>query len=455
MADTFTITQSPDSANLYLYPSSDATVAMTPVSESSNYECVDEIWNSPNDNTDYVYTNSTTFESDLYNMDNHGSETGDINYVRIITRASSATWTQSTSGGFYIRCYDGASTASSANKAPITTGYKQYYHTWSTKPSGGAWGWSDIDDLIIGMVANSPIVNNVSTSTVLRPISDGTLIELGNHGADDNWDCVDEVVSDENTTYVQNDGDAGQWDADHYLLSSYGAASGIIQNVRVTASCKCSETGSKIKLGVSDGGIPGKLGAEQNLHLNTYEDETDYWNTDPNNNTWGWDDIDTLEAVVHLYRHQWSPNPYPRCTQLWVTVNYLKDDSPEIRTTQTYAVVNYTPSSTTVTLRTPESLSVGHSRNVQRFQFPSGGYEIEDVGRGEKALSITGFEYSSADDKMQDLKDMCHYGSVVTIAGLPDTNLDGDYLIHDFNFEDESYGDVLKYRWHLNLEESG
>ena len=144
----------------------------------------------------------------------------------------------------------------------------------------------------------------------------------------------------------------------------------------------------------------------------------------------------------------------PRCTQVYAEVEYTGlNQNPEIRTTQLYAVVNYTPSASTVTLSTPEHLSISHSRDIGRHTFPSGDYEVDDYGRGGKTLRIRGREVSSASAKMQSVKDMCHYGNAVTIAGLPDTNLNTDYMIRSFNFE-QLPGEIDIYRWTLILEES-
>ena len=86
---TFTISQQPDSANLFLYPNGDDTTALSRNTGSNNYECVDDVWYSPDEDTTYVYTTNTTEVEDKYTLENHGSTTGDINYVRLFARARS------------------------------------------------------------------------------------------------------------------------------------------------------------------------------------------------------------------------------------------------------------------------------------------------------------------------------------------------------------------------------
>jgi len=130
---------------------------------------------------------------------------------------------------------------------------------------------------------------------------------------------------------------------------------------------------------------------------------------------------------------------------------------PGVWLAQIFAVSNYTPNSSLVNLTMPDRLSVSHSRNIERFLFAQGDYEIIDVGRGGKQLNISGIETTSTVSDMQSLKDMCHYGNTITIAGLPDTNLNTDYLITSFSWEDMSYNSNTNdrtYRWNLSLEEA-
>ena len=150
--------------------------------------------------------------------------------------------------------------------------------------------------------------------------------------------------------------------------------------------------------------------------------------------------------------YEGSPNTGVALHDLNFTVYYTEDFTPQIRTTQSYARVNYIPSPTTVTLTMPDSLQVNHSRQVSRHTFNDGAYEVDDYGRGGKTLTISSVETSSTTETMQDLKDICHFGAAITVAGLPDTNLNTDYHIVDFGFQQQG-GEVDIYRWNLTLEE--
>lgn len=94
-----------------------------------------------------------------------------------------------------------------------------------------------------------------------------------------------------------------------------------------------------------------------------------------------------------------------------------------------------------------------HSRRIKRFLFGSGDYEVSDFGRAGKTLVLRGIETTDATSKMQTIKTMAHYGKYITVTGLPDANLDGDYYITSFNWEKrEGYTDRVD--WSLTLEEA-
>lgn len=153
---TFTITQSPSSANLYLYPNASSATQLTAVGQTENYECVDEVWTSPNEDTDYVYSEGSVTKYDWYTVQDHTTETGTINYVTIYTRAKGDTLPQS-STTYKLMIYDGTSEASSTNKAPLALSYTEYSNVHTTKPSGGAWTWATVDSMKIGVYQISEV----------------------------------------------------------------------------------------------------------------------------------------------------------------------------------------------------------------------------------------------------------------------------------------------------------
>jgi hypothetical protein len=135
-----------------------------------------------------------------------------------------------------------------------------------------------------------------------------------------------------------------------------------------------------------------------------------------------------------------------------VIEHYEININPQLRTTQEYAIVNYSPAATSVTLTDPMSLNCPHSRRIKRTTFPDGEYKIDDYGRASKTLNLSGIELTDAFTKINTVKTMLHYDAEVTISGLADPNLNKNYRLKDFTPRQEP-GDVSIYRWDMVLEE--
>jgi len=442
---SFTISQSPEATNLYLYPSGDSSCSFTPVGEADNYDCVDDIWYTPNDETDYVESTSTdAVEYDLYDAINHTTETGTINYVKLISRAKSYNAAQSSNGTYINFCSVGTLELNGVNEAPITSSYHDYYSVFYTNPSSVTWTWSDIDNLKFGVKCQAPMVTG-TYSELFYPDDDGDVIECTPFGAAENWDCVDETgAGDGDTTYVYRVG-GNRYDL--YTINDYNAvySGGSISEVKVYTRVRKVLNNANVDIFLKTGGTLYNSGNKA-VTSTSYSLKSHSWDHNPKSGvTWTWNDINNLQIGMQLKDNN------IHCTQCFCEVFYTEQTSP-VRITQDYAVVNYTPATSTVTLNTPETLSVSHSRNIERYTFPDGEYDVYDSGRSGKTLSITGQEISSATTSMDALKTMCHYGQQVTIAGLPDINLNTDYMIKNFSFN-QNPGEMNRYHWSLELEE--
>ena len=447
---SFTITQQPNDENLYLYPSSSRVTLFTPVGASQNYDCVNEVWYIPNDDTDYVYWAGVSTASDWYNMENHTTETGDINYVRVISNAKSDTYTQSSSGIYKFFIYDGISTASSDNQAPLTTSYAKYYYTWNEKPSGGSWSWSDIDSMRIGIMCSSPSITTSEANSTFRP-NGASVTHLSLSGAPYNWDAVDESILDTGD-YVYR---TSSYTYDLYTIPNHTSETGAINYIAIYAVvgsyAYSAGAAGNMKFALKTPISSVSYGCE---HVH-YSGGNHLWSCIWNHNydtgsAWTWSDIDDLLIGVALQKRDAAR---ACCYQLYLIVNYIATISPQIRTTQYYAVVNYTPATSTVTLNTPESLDVSHGRTIKRHIFQSGNYSVDDFGRSSKTLHLVGTETSDVSNQMNKLRNMCHYDAPVVISGLPDTNLNNTYRIIDFNFK-RNAGEACIYDWDITLEEA-
>ena len=454
---TFTITQQPSSTNLYLYPNGSSATQLTAYGQTENYACVDEVWSAANDDTDYVYSDSIATIQDLYALPNHTTETGTINYVRVVANSKSNVENQSSSATFQLVCADDSATTYSLNQAPLTISYTKYSYLFDEKPSTGTWTWSDIDNLKIGIMHSSPSVNH-EFAWVSRPTSDVAGSPFLKTGCASHYQCVnDEVAND--STYIY--GTYGSILYHHFLMANHTTQTENIKRVKFHARCK--EHGSRrynLGLGYRYNGTNYQVELFVKPGCSWINKSTTTAINQESGSTFTWSDIDTIDAWVssdyesHIYGGCGGGSGYGiDVSHYYMTVYYDKVAyNPEIRTTQCYAVVNYDPPVSTVTLTMPKSLRLDHSRQIKRHNFPSGNYQVDDYGRGGKTLTITGWENSSATAKMQSLKDMCHYGDKITIADLPDSNLNRDYHIIDYSFQ-QGGGEVDMYEWSLTLEE--
>jgi len=443
-----------------LYPNGDYSVdaAFNKNTGTYFYECIDEVWNQSNDDTDYIYSTSTSSATAIFNMQNHTTETGTINYVRIIANAKSYLLNQNNNGIFKLYVHDGTTEGYSDNKASIMTDYNKYYYTWDTKPSGGTWSWTDIDNIKIGVQVSSPSVSQ-SYETCLRPTGDyDSAGSWGNFGDGTGfYGKVDEKIADEDNSYIylNSYGTTGTYWRDFNLqsLNNYYSITNISSVKTFIRGKRTVNADMKNSCGVNSNGSVA-MGTLRSFPIGSYDTYSDEFTTDPDTSS-SW----TVNAINNLKLRNRLRNAYAsntgnknRITQTYVVVSYMVNDSPEIRITQLYAVVNYTPPQSTVTLNNPTTLDVTHSRKIQRHTFPSGDYEVDDYGRANKTLTLSGIETSNAYSKMQTLKNMTHYGDKVTLSGLPDSNLNTDYHIKNFTYRQEP-GQMNIYHWNLVLEE--
>lgn len=130
-------------ADLIIRPSGDNTVAFSPKTGGSNYLMVDEV--SADDNTTYVYGESG---SDLYDLDDHSSESGTISNVRVTVRAKNY---NAISATMNIKIKIGGTEYQDASADTLTGTWTTFYHDWAQNPNtSSAWTWTNIDDLLAG-----------------------------------------------------------------------------------------------------------------------------------------------------------------------------------------------------------------------------------------------------------------------------------------------------------------
>ncbi|GAF74475.1 unnamed protein product, partial [marine sediment metagenome] len=208
--------QSQEDKDLFLYPNADLAgcTDFTAVGDSPNYACVDDPILEHDEDDTYVTWSQITEGFDLYELPNHGNDSGTINYVQVYARAKSHETAQSSSGIYKIICSpDGTCTdVYDSDDFNLITGYRTYNNIWTTNPSNlSDWEWSDIDLLCIGEKCDSPTVTPTRTLT-LRPNNVGLRAECTPHNCTVNWMCVDEAIADEDGTYNSSISNGGEYD---------------------------------------------------------------------------------------------------------------------------------------------------------------------------------------------------------------------------------------------------
>ncbi len=155
-----------------LRPNADGTTNDWTASAGSNYECVDE--ETANDDTDYIYS-STTGDVSYFALPDV-TQSGIIEDVTIHIRARKET---DSGGSATIRTVTNVSVddEQSSNIA-LTDTWDDYSSTYTTAPDGGAWTFSDIDDLEIGVYAANIFDANANVTQIYATIdySDATYV---------------------------------------------------------------------------------------------------------------------------------------------------------------------------------------------------------------------------------------------------------------------------------------
>jgi type II secretory pathway pseudopilin PulG len=147
---------------------------------------------------------------------------------------------------------------------------------------------------------------------ILRPVGVGNSGNLLTQNCSNNWQCVDETVSDDDDTYVKGAG--SQWKLDTYETANHSAGTGTVDSIIVYVKAKGSGGGKKARTAIRIGG--NNYTGSQNNTTGSYVDYSTTYLTNPATSAaWTWTDIDNLEIGVDLKKVAF-------CTQVWVEVYY-------------------------------------------------------------------------------------------------------------------------------------
>lgn len=151
---------------------------------------------------------------------------------------------------------------------------------------------------------------------VLRPNGSGSDSQCDAVGDWPNWECVDEATSDGESTYVRTW--YGDTERDLYNLED-SSANGTINSVTVHANTRATSGYHQVELAIRTHGSRYYGGATQPVPT-SFTDISATWDTNPNTSQpWTWTEIDDLEAGIRHY--DWGSG-YLQTTQVWVEVDY-------------------------------------------------------------------------------------------------------------------------------------
>jgi hypothetical protein len=445
MSATFTITQTPTSKNLWLYPNGDYHSGCTAVGAANNYQCVDDPYDIPDEDATYTWCNRTSTITDMYTLQNHTTETGTINYVRVYSRAKSYLYAQAATGLYRILAWHSGTTARSSD-FDLTTDYNNFSLILTTTPSGAAWNWTAVDNLRIGWDATSPGIPLIPSSLTIRPNGAGANTNLTPVPVVANYLNVDETSQDGFSTYVYHMGTTRTTDL--YAMQNHTIESGTITGINIFAYIR----GYYILNPYANLSIRTTTGptCEGTRFWVNFYDWTNYsynWTSNPTTSVaWSWAEVDNLQCGVTLWGS--DPATWSICTQLYAVVNYLANIYPQIHTTQMYARVNYSPSSGSCFLNVPRRYGISNSRKICIVQPERGNRVVYDLCRESKVLNMEGVETSTTTSRLLCVRNMKDNGEYVTISGMGDDKVDTTWLITDFVYDrDETSRGV----WHWNL----
>ncbi|HEX2898011.1 MAG TPA: hypothetical protein VHP63_08185, partial [candidate division Zixibacteria bacterium] len=149
---------------------------------------------------------------------------------------------------------------------------------------------------------------------VIRPNGVGSNAELTGSGCASNWQCVDEVTSDDDATYVVAPGSSTFNDS---YAAENPVASGIIDSIKIFMRVKNTAANNQIVNTLIRTG--GTLFAGVDVDLNAYGSYTDFSTTflvNPNTSAaWTWAEINAVEIGIRMKKPA-------HCTQVWAEIYY-------------------------------------------------------------------------------------------------------------------------------------
>ncbi len=156
--------------------------------------------------------------------------------------------------------------------------------------------------------------SNNFNMVIIRPNGPGNSAAHNNSGCPSNWQCVDEVSSDADATYIQSPGSG--WSDDLYTADD-PAVTGTINHIIIYIRIRnTAENDQRARTAIRIGGST-RYGTNFDLDgVSSYAVYSRSYTTNPVSGVaWTWTDINNLQIGIRSRRQA-------RCTQVWAEVYY-------------------------------------------------------------------------------------------------------------------------------------
>ena len=129
----------------------------------AHWEKVDEATSDGDGDSTYVYTSSSDWQEDLYNIADHSTGVGTISYVKVYVICRADASPTQTSIYTHIKTNE---TEDNGSEETVTTSYATYSYQWDYNPQTlDDWTWSEIDALQIGVGLREPTLGQNTNCT--------------------------------------------------------------------------------------------------------------------------------------------------------------------------------------------------------------------------------------------------------------------------------------------------
>ena len=324
----------------YFYPDSNGDInEFTAHGDTNQWECVDDT--SPDENATYIRSlANTVVKTQEFTLDDHTTQEGDINYVKLYTRVLKED--SYPNAYFNHTLLDGDTVIDWGANLETTPSYVTYSNTiYTNNNTDDDFTWEDIDNLKVRLYSSRNI--NDDTELLMYPNANGDRIEYDHYvGFDTHWECV---KAGDTAKRVYDNANSYQYDI--FELDDHTTESYPIESVTVTIAAGTHYpnpfSGKYSKIMIKTGGTEYTTSAYPiTTWLGSYfngDEETYTWTNNPKTGVaWTWSDIDSLQAGGGTISDGSDNTGIGRVR---VTVN-IDEITTYQRFTQTYLEVNYT-----------------------------------------------------------------------------------------------------------------